>query len=264
MTAKKPKTLEESIIEAMDGSDLDLIPFLPYILQDRWEIGSDPKTMIDLIRKHARDHSDLKILDLGCGKGAISVKIAHEFKCKCFGIDAIKDFIDEANRKAKEYQVGHLCHFEVGDIREKVKSLQGFDVIILGSIGPVFGDYSQTLRALKTCVADGGIIMIDDGYIANDNDYLHLLVQRKDVIDQQILDSGMELIDELVFNKEDIKESDSAIYENLEKRCLELIKKFPEKAALFKDYIQRQKEENVVLEEKITCAVMVIKNKFQF
>ncbi|MCG8430743.1 MAG: methyltransferase domain-containing protein, partial [Candidatus Omnitrophica bacterium] len=123
MATEKEKTLEQSIIRAMDGSDPGLIPFLPYILQDCWEIGSDPNTMIDLVRKHARDHANLRVLDLGCGKGAVSVKIAKEFKCDCFGIDAMEGFIDEANRKAKEHGVEHLCHFEAGDIRERVKTL---------------------------------------------------------------------------------------------------------------------------------------------
>jgi SAM-dependent methyltransferase len=255
---KKPKTLEESIIWAMDGTDQQLIPFLPYILQDSWEIGSDPNIMIDLIRKHTRDHANLKVLDLGCSKGAVSVRIAHEFQCKCFGVDAIKEFIDEAERKAQEYNVDRLCRFEVGDIREKVKSLRGFDITILGSIGPVFGDYSQTLGSLKECVRDNGIIIIDDGYIANANDYAHPLVQKQDFVYRQIADSGMQLIDEVVFDKTYIKGSNDAIYESLKKRCLELIEQFPKKAALFTDYIKRQEEENAVLEEKIVCAVMVM------
>jgi len=259
MAMVRQKTLEESIIRAMDGTDPELVPFLPYILQDSWEIGSDPNTMIDLVRKHTRDHADLRILDLGCGKGAVSVKIAEEFKCECLGIDAIKEFIDEADRKAKEHGVERLCRFEAGDIRERVKSLQGFDVIILGSIGPVLGDYSQTLGSLKDCVKGNGIIIIDDGYITNDSDYVHPLVQKQDVVYRQIIDSGMKLIDEVVFDKDYITASDDAIYESLKKRCLELIEQFPGKATLFTDYMKRQEEENVVLEEKIVCAAMVIR-----
>jgi 2-polyprenyl-3-methyl-5-hydroxy-6-metoxy-1,4-benzoquinol methylase len=256
---ERSKTLEESIIMSMDGSNPEIIPFLPYILQDCWEIGSNPDTIIDVVRKHAQDYSHLRVLDLGCGKGAVPVKIAQEFKCSCLGIDAIQEFIDEASRKAKEYGVGNLCHFETGDIREKVKELNDFDIIVLGSVGPILGDYSTTLRSLRECVKDRGIVIIDDGYIANDSDYVHPLVQNQDVVYRQISDSGMKLIDEIIFDKDYIKSSDEAIYINLKKRCLELVDKFPEKASLFKDYIKRQKEENVVLEDKIVCAVMVIR-----
>jgi len=34
------KTLEESIATAMDAQDTAIVPFLPYILQDFWEIGT--------------------------------------------------------------------------------------------------------------------------------------------------------------------------------------------------------------------------------
>ena len=84
----------------MDGTEIELFPYLSYILQDTWEIGTPPDIIIDLVQKHAKDYSKLKVLDLGCGKGAVSVKLAHKLRCKCYGIDAIKEFIDEANKKA--------------------------------------------------------------------------------------------------------------------------------------------------------------------
>ena len=197
---ERAKTLEESVITAMDGSDPGLIPFLPYIFQDCWEIGSDPDTMTGLVRKHAQDHSRLRVLDLGCGKGAVSVKIAQEFKCGCLGIDAIKEFVDEASRKAKEHGVGRLCRFEAGDIRERVKGLRGFDIIILGSIGPVFGNYSQTLKAVERCIMKNGKVIIDDGYVENDSGYSHPSIIKRDVILEQIADSNMRLLDEVMYD----------------------------------------------------------------
>lgn len=244
---------------AMDGSDVNLFPFLPYILQDYWEIGTDPAVVSGLIRKHTRNYSDLKVLDLGCGKGPVSVKTALKFKCSCLGIDAVGEFIDEASRKAKEYGVGHLCRFETGDIRERVKNLSGFDVIILGSIGPVFGDYSQTLTALKKCMADGGIIIIDDGYTESNSDYTHHLTLKQDDVYRQISASGFKLIDEIVHGKDLIKGLSDELLEGLKTRCCELMEKFPDKTALFKNYIQKQEEESLALEEKIICAIMVIK-----
>ncbi len=110
-------SLEECVVAAMDGTDKELFPFLPYILQDTWEIGADPETIIKLIHKHLNNFSNLNVLDLGCGKGAVSIQLANKLKCRCHGIDAIPEFIDEARKKAIEYHVNHLCKFEVGDIR---------------------------------------------------------------------------------------------------------------------------------------------------
>jgi len=66
------KTLEESIALAMDCKDTDLIPFLPYILQDFWELGSSAESIVQIILENREAGRDLEVLDLGCGKGAVS------------------------------------------------------------------------------------------------------------------------------------------------------------------------------------------------
>jgi SAM-dependent methyltransferase len=93
------KSVEESVVTAIDGTEIELFPFIPYILQDSWEIGADPEVIIRLIVKHKENIANLKVLDLGCGKGAVTVKIAHKLNCLCYGIDALADFIDYAKRK---------------------------------------------------------------------------------------------------------------------------------------------------------------------
>jgi SAM-dependent methyltransferase len=253
------KSLEESVVTALDGSETDLLPFLPYILQDVWEIGASPEVVIELVQKHAKEHSKLKVLDLGCGKGAVSIKLAHNLKCTCYGIDAIREFIDEAILKAKEYKVDSLCKFEVGDIRIKVEELTHFDVIILGAIGPVFGNCGETLAILSKCLNTNAIIIIDDGYIENDSDYTYPLIQKRETILQQIKDSAMQFVDEIIIDKDRIKESDDDIFESLKQRCHELIEQYPERRRLFENYIKRQEEENDVLETKVVCSTMAIR-----
>lgn len=255
------KSVEESVVIAMDGSDKELFPFLSYILQDLWEIGSDPDAIIKLIGKHFTKYDDLKVLDLGCGKGAVSIKVAHKLGCNCYGIDAVPEFISYAQKKAIEYNVEHLCKFETGDIREKIKELKGYDIIILGAIGPIFGDYFTTLSTLSRCINKNGIFIIDDGYIDDDSNYNHPLMFKKKTVLQQIEMAGMELAENDIMQKEDIKDSDDYIFDNLKKRCYELIEKYPDKQNLFLDYIKKQEIENEVLENKVIGTTMVIKRK---
>ena len=252
-------SLEECVVTAMDGSDKELFPFLPYILQDTWEIGADPEIIISLIQKHMNDFSNMNVLDLGCGKGAVSVMLASKLKCSCHGIDAIPEFIDEANKKAKEYSVGHLCKFEIGDIRIKIKTLPRYDVIILGAVGPVLGNYFSTLTALANNLNPNGVIIIDDGYIENGSDFTHPLILKQNEIHRQIHAAGMKLVDETIIPKDKVKDSDDSIHVHLEKRCLELIEMHPGKKNLFQSYILKQEEEKYVLENKIICSTMVIK-----
>jgi SAM-dependent methyltransferase len=256
------KTIEESVVSAMDGSDKELYPFLPYILQDLWEIGADPDTMIRLTGNYFENHVDLKVLDLGCGKGAVSVKLSQKLGCTCYGIDAVPEFIAFARQKAIEYNVNNLCTFETGDIRKKVKDLKGFDVVILGSIGPVFGDYYTTLSLLANCINENGIFIIDDAYIDDSNDYTHSFLCGKSTLLHQINKAGMKLIENVIADKGDIKESNDTIFDNFKKRCLELIEKYPDKRNLFYDYIRQQEIENNILENKVIATTMVItKNK---
>jgi cyclopropane fatty-acyl-phospholipid synthase-like methyltransferase len=253
------KTIEESVVIAMDGTDKELFPFLPYILQDVWEIGADPEAIIKLITKYCNHIPELKILDLGCGKGAVSVKLSQKFGCTCYGIDAIPEFVEFARQKASEFNVNHLCTFETGDIREKVKNLSGYDVVILGAIGPVFGDYFLTLSTLEKCVTENGIFIIDDGYINDDSDFSHPLMYKKSDILQQLEKAGMYLVENDVMDRDDIKDSDDYIFENLRSRCFELIEKFPDKQNLFLSYIKKQEVENDVLENKVIGTTFVIK-----
>lgn len=253
------KTLEESVAMSMDGGDdAAIVPFLPYILQDAWEIGTSAETVISLVRRHKKDHAGLAVLDLGCGKGAVSVKLAAELGCRCLGIDAINDFIDFARKKSRESGVDPLCRFETGDIREKIKLLGRFDVIVLGAIGPVLGDHRRTLGILEPHLEKGGLIVIDDGWLEDDSPYVHPGVLRRGELLRQVADAGMSVIEEAAFGREEMVAADDRIFRDLEQRCHELIAKHPEKRELFAGYIRRQVEENDWLENRITCAVLVM------
>lgn len=253
------KSLEESIVTAMDGSDAAILPHLPFILQDLWEIGSDPETIIELVRKHSRDYSRLSVLDLGCGKGAVSVKLARALRCRCRGIDGIPEFISVAIEKARQYDVADLCVFETGDIRERVKTLPHFDIIILGSIGPVFGHVGETLSALDPILGDNGFIILDDGYIQDSSLFSHPQIGKKAEVLRFIAAAGMTLADETIMAPSHIKDADDDIFQKIKRRCFELMERFPAEKAIFADYIRRQEEENDVLETKIVCSTMTIR-----
>lgn len=251
-------TVEESVVMAMEGTDSGLFPYLPYILQDLWEIGASPKVVLKLVEKHTTDHSNLKVLDLGCGKGAVLIKLAQEFNCHCHGIDAVEEFIDEAKNKAKEFNVDEYCCFECDDIRVRVTDLRGYDIIILGAIGPVLGGYYSTLTKVSKCIKESGLVIIDDGYIDDGSEYSHPLMEKKSEILKQISDAGIKLIDEIIINKDEIQESDEYMYGNIKRRCQELTEKYPDKRNLFIGYVKQQEEENEALETKVICSTMLL------
>ncbi|MCL2752709.1 MAG: class I SAM-dependent methyltransferase [Defluviitaleaceae bacterium] len=106
--------ISEKLAGSLTAETTELIPFLPYLLQDFWEIGSEPNIMIELLQQYATLPKDSKVLDLACGKGAVSVKMAHQLKLQIKGVDIIPDFVKFAVQKAEEYSVSHLCEFVIG------------------------------------------------------------------------------------------------------------------------------------------------------
>ena len=62
-----------------------------------------------------------------------------------------------------------------------------------------------------------------------------------------------------MFGREQIARADERLFRDLERRCRELSGRHPERRALFEGYIRRQVEENDWLENRITCAVLVMK-----
>ncbi|MCL2297325.1 MAG: class I SAM-dependent methyltransferase [Proteobacteria bacterium] len=253
------KTLEESIAAAMDAQqDTAILPFLPTILQDFWELGTPPEIVINLVRKHCKAYSNLRVLDLGCGKGATSVKLAAALKCHCFGIDGIPEFIETSKEKAREYSVETLCRFELGDVRKKIEELDKFDVIILGATGPIFDDYFTALTTLSKHLTDEGMMIIEEGYIDDTSAFQHPAYLPRTELLAQFSRAGMEWVDESIEKYSEYtniaKEMD-----NITIRCNELKEKYPEKALLFENYMQNQTSEYGVLENEMTGAMMVLK-----
>jgi len=254
------KQLDECVVHALDGDEKDLFPYLPYILQDLNEFGADPETMVQLIQKHTNAGKKLKVLDLGCGKGAVSVKISAQLGAACHGIDAVPDFIEDAQKNACATRVEHLCTFETGDIRQIIHELPEYDVIILGAIGPVFGNYFETLSLLKKHLKNDGILIIDDGYTEDNSSFQHPRIQSLDSITEQVRKAGMVISDIIAVTNESITETDNVILSCLKSRCEELIKLHPEKQHLFENYIRSQEYWSHLNASCIICATMVMKN----
>ncbi|SMP69294.1 class I SAM-dependent methyltransferase [Anoxynatronum buryatiense] len=258
------KTVEESVVTALDGgNNLEIFPYLPYILQDLWEIGTDPKTVISIIGRHFQLPEQVTMLDLGCGKGAVSVKVAHRHGSSCHGIDAVPAFIQYAVEKAVEFGVEKLCRFEVGDIRKAVKDMPAADVILLGAIGPVLGNYESTLSLLQLHLKENGLIIIDDAYIAEDSEFRHPLILPYLEMKRQIENAGFQIVENFSLTEEEVAESEVPLFEPLKKRCLELAAQYPEKQSLFLDYIKQQETEGDVNAHHAVCTTLVLKRRHE-
>lgn len=254
------KELEKCVVESLDGQDYELFQFIPYLLQDIWEIGTSPDIIIELIKKQKiLQNKKLKIIDLGCGKGAVSIKLAKEFDCYVKGVDALPDFIEEAKRYAKRFNVTENCDFEVGDIRITINDYVNYDIAILGSIGPVLGNTEQTLKRVVNCIKERGFIIIDEVYIEDKSDFVSNTYSKKKKVLHQIKNNDLEIVDEYIYKNSELEGPNSKIFKGIKKRANELKEKHPNKVYIFDRYVESQRIENEVLEKRVKCVTWLLK-----
>jgi len=235
---------------------------LPYLLQDLWELGSSPRDIIGLIKKHIPLTKNTKVLDLASGKGAVAINIAKELGLHVNGFDLLPDFVDFACNKADEMGVAALCNFAVGDVNEVVKIQKDYDCVIFGAAGNILGNPAETLTKLKDTIKPGGFIIIDEGYLPDDvatsnedvkwqnYDYLH----RSQWL-QLFADNDLALIEELQNTEEYDFDADNKA---IATRAAELAAKHPDKKTIFDGYVQSQLDECDDLENSIIAITWIL------
>lgn len=155
---------QKSVADSLETSK-ELLPYMPYLLQDLWTMGCSANQILDLITNLKFPAGSVNVLDLGCGKGALSIQIAVKFGFNVTGVDAMSEFLKVAEEKSTEFKVASLCTFINDDILRYVKEKHDFNIVVLSSLGGIYGSNKQTIEKLRTQVVTGGYIIIDDGYL---------------------------------------------------------------------------------------------------
>lgn len=248
---------EQKLATSLTADLPEAIRFLPYLLQDLWELGSNPRDIIELLSMHSAVSENSKILDLACGKGAVGILLAEKFKCRVKGIDIFPEFIDYARTKAAEYNVSDLCEFAVDDINHAVSCEKDYDIVILGAVGDVLGKPDVTIERLKNTLKPSGFIIIDDGYVAEGSDSIYHSRAEWMLF---FVKAGVMLIDEIPSDIEEMAKINSCNQEHITRRANELKLMHPDKSDLFDKYIQSQQAECDQLEHDITGVTWLLQS----
>lgn len=263
MSNETNKMTQEKLAKSLTAESIELLPFLPYLLQDIWELGSSPDDMIYLIKKHMILNENTKFLDLACGKGAVSIKIAKEFNVKIKGIDIVPEFINYAHKKATDMGVASLCQFSIGNIYQAITGERDYDCVIYGAVGDVLGTPEDVILKLKDTLKTNGFIIYDDAYLKDaetknikfEHDYL-TYQQWMSVFDK----TGVKLVDRIVsgLDEENVNDENTRL---ISIRADELSVEYPEKRKLFDSYVQSQINECDDLENSIVGITWLLEVK---
>ena len=205
-------------------------------------------------------------MDLACGKGAVSVKVAQKLQTRVKGVDLIPEFIDFAAQKAHEYGVADLCDFSVGDINEAVATEKDYDIVIFSSVGDVLGNPPETLRKLKQTVKTGGYILIDECYMKDDGKPEDILYNNYEYLTEKqwaalFAESGLKLVETASVPDLELSENLDSVsgMRSITQRANELIEKHPDKKAMFEGYVRSQQSEYDDIDNSLEGVVWVLK-----
>jgi len=144
--------------------DPRLLPWIPEILADFDELGSNAALIVEVL-KEFRLLASARVVDLGCGKGAVAVAIAEAFGCRVEGIELFEPFIDSCRRRADAAGVPHLCKFRHANILKLAGQTEPVDVAVYAALGDVLGPLEETIGVIRRFVRTGGLILFCEGYI---------------------------------------------------------------------------------------------------
>ena len=255
--------LTSSIARTMEASQ-GIIPYLPELLVDLWALGSSPEIIANLLKYRDLSPAATKVLDLGCGKGAVSITIAKELGFQVVGVDGNKEFLNQAILKARENKVADLCSFQIADIRTFIKTANNFDVVILASLGNILGDYPKTIARLRRVIRPDGYIILDDGFLkpgkqVKRSGYEHYA--GRDVVKKQLTHMGDLLVEEIVLPDESTRTINQEYLNAIKRRGRELIRSKPALKELISCYIATQEEECDFIDQNLTSAIWLLQKK---
>ena len=240
-------TVKEKLAKSLTAESVELLPYLPYILQDLWELGGTPDIITQLIKRHLDYNKNTRFLELACGKGAICVKVAKELGVKMEGVDIMPEFINYAQKKAAQYGVEDLCKFTIGEVNETVKLWRDYDAVIFSASGNILGTPQQTLAKLKKVIKKDGFIILDESYLLDGNcasikyqNYQYLPYEKWQNL---FLTNGLKEVEKVVSSDDDVTDIADRDYLNMEKRVNELIARYPENKEMFLGYLHSQANE---------------------
>ena len=238
-----------SLRAAVAGS-LDLptaaLRFASELFADLDGLGSSPRRAANWLSR-AGVGAQHRLLDLGCGNGAIAIAAARACGCRVVAIDAHGPFIDEARREAERVGVASRCEFHVGDVRRVGNVLRRtgaaghlFDASMMISLLPA----EDAVALLRRHTKPGGVMLIDDAVTLDRHargwrdDLPPTRAEMRDMLTR----FGDAIIREHVLSRAESVRQNESIQRRVERRARAIARREPRAANHMSDVVSRQRE----------------------
>ncbi|NKC01168.1 MAG: methyltransferase domain-containing protein [Pseudomonadales bacterium] len=261
------KREEEMIAYALE-IEPSLLPYIPELLADLDELGSDAE-MISAAISALNLPKSAEVIDLGCGKGAVAVEVASELGLKVTGVELFAPFVTACEELARVNGVDNLCTFVHGDILKKVGVIAPVDVAIFAALGDVLGRLDETIATIREYVKPGGYILVSDVFLVagGSSDYpgFEQYAAHDETI-ARLTAHGDKLVQEILEDEDDEDDEDDEQEETghdesalILKRARVIAAREPEVADAVLEFAASQAAENEFIEANLVDALWVLK-----
>jgi len=256
VSGKSATRPDSDVVAEAFGADPALVPLLPTILSGLSALGAWPDHVETLLRRHAVLTKDSRVVDLGCGKGVLAVRIARTFHCSVTGLDLFEPFLESARVAAEHAGVTDRCVFEREDIQQVRDSrVESFDLAVLSAVGAgTFGTYADCIASIRRWVGRGGSILIGDGVLrhrlledAEFTGYGYYEPKKRAV--QELTSCGDTLVDETPVPQATLIEENRRSLEAIREGVERAVRRCPGAREGLERFVQDQRAEMDFLEE---------------
>lgn len=236
-----------------------LLPFIPQLLADLNELGSNAGLIVRVLGELGLPPC-AQVVDLGCGKGAVSIAIAERLGLRVLGFDLFAPFVAYCQEAAVNAGVGDLCEFRQGNIARLAGSVEPADAVVIAALGDVLGPIDVTMRIVRQFVQPGGYVIVSDPYVRDGGSAsfsgFENYGSRAQVI-AGLTACGDVLIREVVEPVEGDEDEDEESLLIL-RRAEELAQRHPEVKAALLRFASDQHLQNDYAEENLVDAIWVV------
>jgi ubiquinone/menaquinone biosynthesis C-methylase UbiE len=122
------------------------------------------ESMLSMLGTICRLQPDMKMLDIGCGKGELLCRWARDYCLRGVGVDYFQVFLEAARARAAEFDVTDRLSWVQGDAAQYQAEPGGYDVVSCIGAPWIGGGFAGTLRLMQRALKPGGLALAGDAY----------------------------------------------------------------------------------------------------
>jgi ubiquinone/menaquinone biosynthesis C-methylase UbiE len=118
--------------------------------------------------------SDQHVIDIGCGKAELLVRLVDRYGCFGTGIDINQEFLREAAQRVEMSRYPTRIELRKGTAKEMIEAAFQYDLSVCVGSSQCFGLYREALNALAAITLPEGLILMGEGYWRRHPDQVYL------------------------------------------------------------------------------------------